>query len=287
MAVNPVVQVQTGQTRSWRTKQQGGSESTSKNELHTNVGQFFKFCEHDRYLHGSMLDVSFPLRVLAFASFVLGLVGSLLSMAAVLWFGIVYSSSTEYGYFWFVVLILYLIPSAFGMLATQLSMYLYPTLLTYSGMEVAFNTTKSCWWCCVCCFPYHDTVTRAFTNLAMITAAIGLVQVSWQVQPQCLRLLYIVVFVHVQDFWWDCWNGASTDVTFLLLFGFYLSFLLYNCNISTATKEHGKLLDNGFSPPRIVPKKASTSTQNMFLWWTMVVLSNFPEKSDNLSCLTD
>lgn len=68
-----------------------------------------------------------PVRLLAFTAFILGLAGSLLSLSALVWFGVMYSATTEYGYFWFIVLVLYLIPSSFGMLATQLSKC-YPSL---------------------------------------------------------------------------------------------------------------------------------------------------------------
>jgi hypothetical protein len=109
------------------------------------------------------------------------MLGSLLALAAMLWFGIAYSMSTQYGYFWFLVLLMYLVPSAFGMLATQLSMEVSGTN-NGCHIQITFNMKKSCWWCCLCCFPYKPTLARAFTSLGMMTSAIGLVQLSWQVK---------------------------------------------------------------------------------------------------------
>eukprot|EP01126_Amoeba_proteus_P023152 TRINITY_DN23307_c0_g2_i1.p1 TRINITY_DN23307_c0_g2~~TRINITY_DN23307_c0_g2_i1.p1 ORF type:complete len:209 (-),score=20.84 TRINITY_DN23307_c0_g2_i1:131-721(-) len=122
---------------------------------------------------------STPLRVVALFSLVLGLCGSLLALSATIWFSVTYLPNAEYGYVWSTVLVLYLLPSWFGLTATQLSLEVCSDFQASLTIKVAFNWQSRFWLCGFCC-RYKPFLARAFTNISMIFSSLLLIQVIGQ-----------------------------------------------------------------------------------------------------------
>jgi len=114
-------------------------------------------------------QASLSKRVLAVLSFLFGVVGLAISLVNPLWFGLTLAPTTNFGWIWIVVLVLYIVPGLLGLPAIWLSWKV-------ANSSPLVGCLPSC-----CSRPCCIFFSRACMVLSLVTAAVGLVHVGWQI----------------------------------------------------------------------------------------------------------